>query len=175
MIEPVTLSVNDSDVTLDVEPRESLGNVLHDRLGYGGVHVACAQGVCGACTVAVDGEAIRSCLILAVQAAGRRIRTSAAVSERGGLSRLQLLLKERGAVQCGYCTSGVVMSLWSLFEERPVPTVHEIQQALSGHLCRCTGYAGMVEAALAYAEERRDGLDENAGPCTGRGGTDQIS
>jgi 2-furoyl-CoA dehydrogenase 2Fe-2S iron sulfur subunit len=140
---PIRFTLNGEPVEVETEPRELLGSVLRERLGCRGVHVACGQGFCGACTVALDGEAVRSCLILAPQAAGREVRTIAAAD-----TALQAALQRHGAVQCGYCTPGIVLSLRSLLHEVAAPGRDEIEEALHGHICRCTGYSAIVDAAV---------------------------
>jgi aerobic-type carbon monoxide dehydrogenase small subunit (CoxS/CutS family) len=155
-------TLNGRTVAVQVEPRELLGHVLRERLGCRGVHVACGQGFCGACTVLLDGGAVRSCLMLAPQVGGRDVRTIADVADDdapGGMHPLQAALKRAGAVQCGYCTAGIVLSLLSLLEENAAPGRVEIEDALGGHICRCTGYSAIVDAALDHvgATPRSDG------------------
>ena len=149
----VEFVLNGHTVEVRVEPRELLGYVLRERLGCGGVHVACGQGFCGACTVLVDGAAVRSCLLLTPQVAGRDVRTIAHIAGDRTPDRthpLQAALKEAGAVQCGYCTAGIALSLLSLLEENASLGRVEIEDALSGHICRCTGYSAIIDAAVNH-------------------------
>ncbi len=147
---------------LEVEPRELLGHVLRERLGCRGVHVACAIGVCGACTVLVDGEAVRSCLMLAVQTHQREVRTLRGVSSGGRPHPVEELMSRNGGVQCGYCTSGMVLGALSYLDENPAPSNDDITEAISGHVCRCTGYAGIVRAIADYAAHRTTGAAEKS-------------
>jgi 2-furoyl-CoA dehydrogenase 2Fe-2S iron sulfur subunit len=147
-------------ITLDGKPREGwtesrmlLSDFLRQELGATGTHVGCEHGVCGACTVRVDGRAVRSCLMLAVQADGRRIDTVEGLAATDGkLSVLQEEFRRHHALQCGFCTPGILMSLADYLVRYPRPNETELREMLSGHLCRCTGYTGIVRAALAAAE-----------------------
>ncbi|MFI8829034.1 (2Fe-2S)-binding protein [Streptomyces sp. NPDC053431] len=164
----VAFVLNGEPVRLVVEPRELLGHILRERLGCRGVHVACGQGNCGACTVLVDNQAVRSCLLLAVQSRGRDIRTVANLtSDDCQLHPLQAALKKAGGVQCGYCTAGIILSVLSFLDENPSPTPAAIREALSGHICRCTGYTGIIEAVEQYAQNTaradRAGSEEKGG------------
>ena len=159
----VRLNVNGDDVECEVEPRMHLADALRHQLGLTGTHVGCEHGVCGACTVLVDGVSARSCLMLAVQADGCRITTiEGLVAEDGTLDPLQAALSEHFGLQCGYCTPGVLMTLAELRRElngRPVDE-RTVRRALAGNLCRCTGYQGIVDAALAVLDGRpRTGED----------------
>lgn len=150
----ITFDLNEEPVSLAVEPRELLGHVLRERLGVRGTHVACGQGICGACTVLINGEAMRSCLLLGVQANGCQIRTISGVADVAGSPHpLQEALKDTGAVQCGYCTAGIVLSALSYLEECPAPSRTEIEHALSGNICRCTGYTAIVDAIERYVAQ----------------------
>lgn len=152
----VELRVNGRDHRLDVAPRWSLADVLRHHLGLSGTHVGCEQGVCGACTVLVDGEPTRSCLMFAVQAQGRQITTVEGVSPQEGLNPLQAAFQAHHALQCGFCTPGMLLTAQALLERRPDADEEEIRAALSGNLCRCTGYQFIVDAVLAAQSERRN-------------------
>jgi 2-furoyl-CoA dehydrogenase 2Fe-2S iron sulfur subunit len=138
------------------EPRMLLTDFLRHELGATGTHVGCEHGICGACTIRVDGRAVRACLMLAVQADGKTLATVEGLEQPDGrLSILQQAFHRNFALQCGYCTPGFLMSLADYLERNPAPTEPEIRAALSGNLCRCTGYAEIVKAALEAAEELR--------------------
>ena len=145
----IGVDVNGSRHEADVEPRTLLSDFLRGELGLTGTHVGCEHGVCGACTVQVDGEPVRSCLMLAVQADGRAVRTVEALAGAdGGLDPLQSAFQETHALQCGFCTAGILMSVEPFVRDRPDATDAEIREALAGNLCRCTGYEGIVDAVL---------------------------
>lgn len=148
----IELTINAMRHTADVEARVSLSEFLRDRVGYTGVHIGCDHGVCGACTVIVDGRAVRSCLMLAVQADGAEITTVEGLAEpNGALHPVQEALADEYGLQCGFCTPGVVMTLAALTGEGKAPTEEQLVAALSGHLCRCTGYQGIRRAARRLA------------------------
>ena len=150
---PIELSVNGTPNTAAVEPRMTLADFLRDRCGLTGTHLGCEHGACGACTVLLDGEAVRSCLLFAVQADGAEVTTVEGVAAPDGtLSPVQSALRECHGLQCGFCTPGFVMSLTALLRDNPDPSDHEIREALSGNFCRCTGYQGIVAAARRAAE-----------------------
>ncbi len=145
----VSLTLNGRKVTGYAEPRMLLSDFLRQELAAIDVHVGCEHGVCGACTVRIDGKAARSCLTFAVQADGRRIDTVGGLADpEGELTDLQKFFRKHHALQCGYCTPGILMSLSDYLEQNPKPTEDELRDMLSGHLCRCTGYVGMVRAVL---------------------------
>ena len=149
MTEPVriALRVNGEDRTADVEPRESLADCLRDHLGLTGTHLGCEHGVCGACTVLVDGEAVRSCLMFAVQADGSDIVTVEGLAGPDGrLTDVQTAMHECHGLQRGFCTPGFVVTITALLEREPEPDDETIRDALSGNLCRCTGYQQIVHA-----------------------------
>jgi aerobic-type carbon monoxide dehydrogenase small subunit (CoxS/CutS family) len=148
----IAAEVNGERVEADVEPRTLLSDFLRHELGLTGTHVGCEHGVCGACTVHVDGEPIRSCLMFAVQIDGRSVRTVEALAD-GELHPLQRAFHEAHALQCGFCTAGFLMSLEPFLREHPEPTEAEVREALAGNLCRCTGYEAIVEAVLVAARE----------------------
>ncbi|ETW24643.1 (2Fe-2S)-binding protein [Mycobacterium gastri] len=149
----VQFSVNGNSVAANVEPRMTLADFLRDKCGLTGTHLGCEHGACGACTVLLDGTAVRSCLLFAVQADGMEVTTVEGVASPGGeLSPVQSALRECHGLQCGFCTPGFVMSITALLNDNPQPTDDQIRQALSGNFCRCTGYQGIVAAARRAAE-----------------------
>jgi carbon-monoxide dehydrogenase small subunit len=154
---PITLTVNGIRQELPVEPRWLLVDVLRDTLGLTGTHVGCEQGVCGTCTVLLNGETVRSCLLLAVSADGAEIQTVEGLSSGDGLSPLQEAFREAQGLQCGFCTPGMLMLAHELLRENPSPSEQEIREAMSANLCRCTGYQGIVEA-VRLAAGRRAGV-----------------
>ncbi len=145
----VSLSVNGAPHELDLEPRELLVYVLRDRLGLTGTNVGCDTSSCGACTVLLDGEAVKSCTVLGVQADGAAVTTIEGLASNGELHPVQQAFHEQHALQCGYCTPGMVLAAVSLLEENPSPTEEQIRRALEGNLCRCTGYQNIVKAVQA--------------------------
>jgi len=147
----VSLTVNGVPHELELEPRDLLVYVLRDRLGLTGTVVGCDTSSCGACTVLLDGESVKSCTVLGVQADGHELVTIEGMSANGALHPLQESFREHHALQCGYCTSGMVMAAVSLLAENPHPTEGEIRHALEGNLCRCTGYQNIVDAIAAVA------------------------
>ena len=156
----VALDINREMHTVDVEPRLSLLDCLRDLLLLTGAHAGCEHGVCGACTVLVDGAAVRSCLMFAVQADGCAITTIEGLTPGPGeLSPLQDAFCETHGMQCGYCTPAMILTAHALLANNPAPTRAEIVEAISGNICRCTGYAQIVEA-IALAAERMRGLNQ---------------
>ncbi|WP_420224930.1 (2Fe-2S)-binding protein [Pigmentiphaga litoralis] len=135
--------------------RTSLVDFLRHELGATGTHVGCEHGVCGACTVRVDGVAVRACMMLAAQAEGSRVDTVEGLARSAAMSDLQQAFKRRHALQCGFCTAGILMSCSDFLERLPDPTETEVREMLSGHLCRCTGYTNIVMAVLDVAASRR--------------------
>jgi 2-furoyl-CoA dehydrogenase 2Fe-2S iron sulfur subunit len=151
---PLTIVLNDVEVTGYAAPRMLLSDFLRHRLGASGTHVGCEQGVCGACTVHIDGIAARSCLTLAHQADGCRVDTIEGLGEADEkLNRLQEAFRRNHALQCGFCTPGILMSLHAFLKENPKPSEEEIRELVGGHLCRCTGYRGILRAAAEAASE----------------------
>ena len=145
----ITLRVNGTAHRIDVEPRRLLSDVLRHRLGLTGTHVGCEHGVCGACTILVDGVPMRSCLMLAVQANARQLSTVEGLAPGPDrLHPLQEAFRAAHALQCGFCTPGILMTMTAFLKENPSPTESEIREGLSGNLCRCTGYQGIVDAVL---------------------------
>lgn len=152
----VTVTVNGAQYERTVEPRLLLSDFLRHELGLTGTHVGCEHGVCGACTVLLDGEAVRSCLLFAVQAHGREVTTVEGLNPSGAeatLHPLQAAFWEAHGLQCGFCTPGILMTMLPFLEENPQPTEAEIREALSGNLCRCTGYQFIVEAVRLAADK----------------------
>ena len=148
----VTLTLNSRKVSGEAEPRLLLSDFLRHVLGLTGTHVGCEHGVCGCCTVLIDGTAVRSCLTLAVQAEGRAVTTVEALAARdGALNPLQQAFQNTHALQCGFCTPGILISFTDFLARNPKPSEAEVVDVLSGHLCRCTGYAGIVAAVLEAA------------------------
>ena len=148
----ITIDVNDRTEHISVEPRALLCDVLRDELGLTGTHLACEHGVCGACTVLIDGAAARSCLVFAVQADGTRVTTVEGLTPDEGLSPVQEAMRDNHALQCGFCTPGIVVSMTAYLDENPNPSDADLRQALSGNLCRCTGYQGILAAARQAAD-----------------------
>lgn len=147
----LVLKVNGESHALQVEPHRSLLDVLREELGLTGTKKGCDAGDCGACTVLLDGAPVNACLVLAVQADGREVSTIEGVARDGQLHPLQEAFIEHGAAQCGFCTPGILMNSIALLRETPSPTRTEIQEALSGNLCRCTGYVQIIEAIESVA------------------------
>lgn len=153
----ITLNVNGKEYELAVAPERTLTQVLRDDLGLFGTKEGCGVGDCGACTVIMDGKPVNSCLILAVQAAGSEITTIEGIFGPDGLHPVQKAFVDFGAIQCGFCTPGMILSAKSLLDTNPEPTEDEIRQALSGNLCRCTGYQKIVEAVQEAAKTMNKG------------------
>jgi carbon-monoxide dehydrogenase small subunit len=166
---PVNVTVNGVSYQRSVEPRLLLSDFLRHELGLTGTHVGCEHGVCGACTILLDGESVRSCLTFAVQANGHNITTVEGLAtplssphlqtdggKEGGLHPLQQAFWEAHGLQCGYCTPGILMTLVPFLKQNPDPTEDEIRHALSGNLCRCTGYQHIVDAVKLAAEKMRE-------------------
>jgi len=155
----VNLQLNGRERAASTESRTQLCDFLRHDLGATGVHVGCEHGVCGACTVLVDGVAMRSCLMLAVQSHERRIDTVESLAVDDVLSDLQQAFRRHHALQCGFCTAGILMSCVDFLERVPNPDETQVRDMLSGHLCRCTGYTGMVRAVLEVATQRQTNLE----------------
>jgi carbon-monoxide dehydrogenase small subunit len=152
---PLELRINGDDVAELIEPRTSLADFLREKLRLTGTHLGCEMGVCGACLVLLDGKPVHGCLVLAVQAAGRDVQTIEGLSENGEIADLQSAFHERNALQCGYCTPGMMMTAHTLLATDPNPDRDKIRLALSGNYCRCTGYEAIVDAIATTAERRR--------------------
>jgi len=156
MKQRVRLRVNGEDEELFIEPWWDLAFVLRDVLGLTGTKVGCGTGDCGACTVLIDGKAVRSCLFLATKAEGKDITTIEGLNKNGELHQLQKAFIEHWAVQCGYCTPGMILAAKALLDENPNPTEEEVRLAMMGNLCRCTGYVKIVEAIMATKDKIRE-------------------
>jgi 2-furoyl-CoA dehydrogenase 2Fe-2S iron sulfur subunit len=149
----LSLTLNGRKMSGEAEPRMLLSDFLRHVLGATGTHVGCEHGVCGCCTVLLDGAAVRSCLTLAVQAEGRAVTTVESLADDGKLNALQQAFQNNHALQCGFCTPGILMSFTDFLKRNPNPTEAEVVDVLSGHLCRCTGYTGIVAAVLEAASK----------------------
>jgi aerobic carbon-monoxide dehydrogenase small subunit len=152
----ISVTVNGQGWTGTVETRVTLADFLRHELGLTGTHVGCEHGVCGACTVLVDGASARACLMLAVQCNGASVATVESLAAGGELDPLQQAFRDCHALQCGFCTPGMLMTLTELLRDNPDPTEAEVREVLSGNLCRCTGYQGIVDAALTAARRMRE-------------------
>jgi aerobic carbon-monoxide dehydrogenase small subunit len=153
---PITVTVNEKEYKREVEPRLLLSDFLRHELGLTGTHVGCEHGVCGACTILFEGESLRSCLMFAVQANGHNITTVEGLAkDKDNLHPLQQSFWEAHGLQCGYCTPGILMTLIPFLKQTPDPTEDEIRHALSGNLCRCTGYQHIVDAVKLAAEKMK--------------------
>ena len=153
----ISATVNGEKVSRMVEPRLSLADFLRNELELTGTHIGCEHGVCGACTARVNGEIVRGCLMLAIQANGAEIVTIEGESDSGEIADLQKAFHERNAAQCGFCTPGMIMTTTELLKTNPDPSRGEIREYLSGNYCRCTGYEAIVDAIETVATERRGG------------------
>ena len=150
---PVRFTLNGKKASGYAEPRMLLSDFLRQEVGLTGIHAGCEHGVCGSCTTRVDGKIGRSCLMYALQVDGGSVDTvEGLANESGELNKLQRAFKRNHALQCGYCTAGILMSTTAFLEENPDPTEQEVRDMLSGHICRCTGYTGMVKAIMQAAE-----------------------
>jgi len=156
MSQEISLTVNGTEHELSVEPRTLLIHVLRDELGYTGPNVGCESSMCGACTIHLDGEAVKSCTVLAVQADGREVTTVEGLADDGEFHPIQEGFQEEHGLQCGYCTPGMMMTATQLLEENPDPSEEEIREALEGNLCRCTGYQNIVRAVENAAEKMQE-------------------
>jgi carbon-monoxide dehydrogenase small subunit len=140
------MNLNGEDIQVEIEPASTLAQVLREQLGLTGTKIGCGEGICGACTVLVDGTPVNSCIFAAMKAAGRDVQTVEGLMHDGKLHRLQRAFLEQGAVQCGYCTPGLLLTAAALLRDNPHPTEAEIRAAISGNLCRCTGYTKIIKA-----------------------------
>lgn len=152
----ISVTVNGQTVCHDVEPRTHLVDFLRNELELTGSHLGCEHGVCGACTVQLDGKIVRGCLVLAVQADGKRVQTIEGVSESGVAAELQQAFIRHNALQCGFCTSGMLMAACELLEKRPDANREEVRDWISGNYCRCTGYQAIVNAICEVLQARRE-------------------
>jgi carbon-monoxide dehydrogenase small subunit len=151
---PISLEVNGERVDAQVLPRLNLADFLRENLQLTGTHVGCEHGVCGACTVRVNGEIVRSCLMLAVQTEGASVETIEGLSDSGEISDLQAAFRDRNALQCGFCTPGMLMTAQDLLKRHPEPGREQIREHLSGNYCRCTGYQAIIDAVEMTARQR---------------------
>jgi carbon-monoxide dehydrogenase small subunit len=152
----IELRVNGERVERAIEPRLTAADFLRHELGLTGTHVGCEHGVCGACTVIVDGKAVRSCLMFAVQLDGKQVTTVEGLSNGDQLSPLQAAFQSHHAVQCGFCTPGMLTTAHAFLQEDPTPTAERVRDVISGNICRCTGYVGIVDAILDASRHYRD-------------------
>ena len=150
----ISVEVNGEQIELEVAARRLLVHFIRDDLGLTGTHVGCDTGNCGACTVHLNGEPVKSCMLLAVQADGAKLRTVEDLAPDGELTALQQAFNEHHALQCGYCTPGMLMSATALLERNPRPSEEDVRLAIQGNICRCTGYVNIVEAIVAAGESR---------------------
>lgn len=151
MLHEITFTVNDESVTLAIKSHHTLLKVLREQLGLTGTKIGCENGECGACTVLLDGEPVNACMVLAVEAEGRSVETIENLNKFGELHPLQQAFVEKNAIQCGFCTPGMLMMAKGYLAKHPHPTEDEVRQALVGNLCRCTGYVRIIEAVLETA------------------------
>jgi len=154
---PITLTVNGQSISAEVEARMTLADFLREQLGLTGTKLGCEYGVCGSCSVLWDGAAVRSCLVLAAQADGANLTTIEGLATGEAMHAVQQAFWEHHGLQCGFCTPGMVLTAVALLEENPDPSEQEIREALSGNLCRCTGYQNIVRAVRAAAEQMQAG------------------
>ena len=154
MKKEITLIVNEEPYTIMVEPKKTLVDVLRNQLGLTGTKKGCDRGDCGACSILIDGEVVNSCLVLAVMANGKKITTIEGLAKEGKLHPLQKAFVEYGAIQCGFCTPGLIMAAYAHLQKNPVPTELETKQAIAGNICRCTGYVKVVEAIQAVSHKK---------------------
>ena len=151
----IEVTVNSEHVRREVDVRLTIADFVRHELGLTGTHLGCEHGVCGACTVLIDGRAVRGCLTLAVQADGKEVRTVESLAKGGTLHPLQAAFRDQHGLQCGYCTAGILMTLVDFLEDNPTPEESELRSALSGNLCRCTGYQNIIAAAMDGAARLR--------------------
>jgi carbon-monoxide dehydrogenase small subunit len=150
---PISVNVNGAVRKALVEPRKTLADFLREDCVLTGTHLGCEHGVCGACTVLLDGEAVRSCLLFAIQAEGSEVTTIEGLTPRDGLSPIQEAFRDNHGLQCGFCTPGFIVSVHAFLEDNPHPSPEEIREGLSGNLCRCTGYQGIIRAVESLAAD----------------------
>jgi aerobic-type carbon monoxide dehydrogenase small subunit (CoxS/CutS family) len=155
-VRPISLTVNGRPVVAEVEPRKLLVDFLREDLGLVGAHIGCEQGVCGTCTVLLDGASIRSCITFAVQADGAAVSTVEGLASGAELHPLQDEFSDKQGLQCGYCTPGMLMRACEILAQNPDPTLAQVREAIASNLCRCTGYQFIAEAVLAAAARMRE-------------------
>lgn len=153
----VTLALNGQSVSLSIEPRETLADLVREHCGLTATHLGCEHGACGACTVDVDGKATRGCLYLAVMADGRDVTTLEGLAADPMMVVLKRRFHAHHALQCGFCTPGILMSFTDFLKRKPDPTEAEVREVLGGHICRCTGYQGLINAVMDAARRIREG------------------
>lgn len=166
----VTIKINSYNHRLDVAPNRRLVDLLREDLGLFGTKFGCGEGECGACTVLLNGKAVNSCMTLAIQADGCEVTTIEGLSRGGSLHPLQQAFVEEGAVQCGFCTPGMILSAKALLDENPFPTENEIKQGMAGNFCRCTGYAAIMRAVQSVAKAPQAKAESNSTGCQHTGG-----
>lgn len=149
------LTVNNEPFEVFIEPRKTLAELLRDELGLTGTKEGCSEGMCGACTVLIDGKAVKSCLVLALQAQGKNVTTIEGLAQEDRLHPLQESFIDHGAIQCGFCTPGMILSAKAFLDECQNPTEEEVKFAIAGNLCRCTGYVKIFEAIMDVASQKR--------------------
>lgn len=164
--QPITVQINGVERDGLVEPRRLLCDFIREDLGLTGTHVGCEHGICGACTVLVNGAAMRSCLMFAIQADGAELMTVEGLAQGGRLHPLQEAFWENHGLQCGFCTPGVLMAAIEFLRDNPNPTEHEVRENAAGNLCRCTGYHGIIQSILAAAEKMRPAVDGQPAPTS---------
>ena len=153
---PIEMIVNGNSIRAEIEPRRHLVDFLRENLGLKGPHLGCEQGACGACTVRVDGQIVRGCLYLAVQANGKVVDTVEGLTAQGVLRELQDAFMRRNAMQCGFCSAGMLLSAAELIEQQPQATREQVREWISGNYCRCTGYHSIVDAIMDVLEAQRE-------------------
>jgi len=158
----ITVKVNGADRGADVEPRMLLAHLIREEFGLTGTHVGCDTTSCGACTVLLDGRPIKSCTMFAVQADGREVTTVEGLLQDGQLHPIQAAFKQEHGLQCGFCTPGMMLTGWALLAENPTPSEDEVRWAISGNICRCTGYMNIVKAIQAAGRDMATGTAETA-------------
>jgi aerobic carbon-monoxide dehydrogenase small subunit len=151
----IAFNLNGAGVRIAVAPRQHMADMLRQAFGLTGTHLGCEHGVCGACNILVDGHVVRGCLMLAIQADGTDVTTIEGLSESGAIADLQVAFVQRNALQCGYCTPGMLMTAHALLQRDPMPQRSDIRETISGNVCRCTGYHAIVDAIEIAASERR--------------------
>jgi aerobic carbon-monoxide dehydrogenase small subunit len=152
----IAFTLNGAAVQIEVAPRQHMADVLRQVFGLTGTHLGCEHGVCGACNILVDGAVVRGCLMLAIQADGAQVVTIEGLSASGAIADLQDVFVRRNALQCGFCTSGMLMTAYALLERDPMPQRSDIRETISGNVCRCTGYHAIVDAIETVAHERSE-------------------
>lgn len=150
----VRITVNDNEYERTIEPRLTLADFVREECGLTGTHLGCEHGVCGACTILFDGQPVRSCIMFAIQADGHALQTVESLAKEGELHPLQQAFWENSALQCGFCTPGFLLTALDFLKRHPQPTELDVREALSGNLCRCTGYQSIIAAVLAAADQR---------------------